>query len=273
MNYLTNEEKLLANIQNDLIDLREDIYNHFHTTDAQWRKFTLRVTDPTREGMWVFSVACGYALGGLEGIKKLTDILAESGLEQPDSPKIWFESIPISPRSGKDEGKTHFDLSLGAIVIRDRTQNGIKLDIGSPSWVCFCEAKIDSDIARNVTYNPTRNQLIRIIENAICFQDSGIYSDKVFVTIITPKEAFKSRRSLLNEKFERYSSNPKFILDDIQKCALNINSHIDWKYPDDIEQRIDTLNLKRAYFEDLIWNLPKSKLSQSIEILWDKLYM
>ena len=270
---LATEKILLSDIQKSLISSREDIYKHFHTTKAQWIKFSQKVSDPTREGIWVFLVACGYALGELEGIKKLTEILTESGLEQSNNPKIWFESIPISPRSGKDEGKTHFDLSLGAIVNRDRTENGIKFNTQAPSWVCLCEAKIDSDISPNVTYDPTRNQLIRIIENAICFQDFGTYTDKVFVTIITPEKAFKNKRPLLEKKFEQYRSNPKSISDEIQACISDRNLRSDWKYPDDLEQRIKALRLKRVYFEDLLQNLPESKVSGRIKKLWINLSM
>jgi len=43
-----------------------------------------------------------------------------------------------------------------------------------------------SDISISVTYDIHRNQLARVIENALCFQGSGKYAEKIHVTLVTP---------------------------------------------------------------------------------------
>ena len=71
------------------------------------------------EQVWTFLAACGYAIAGAEGVKKLTKILTGSDLSQPDCAKIWMEVLPFPPR--KREGNTNLDLALGTIKCRDET--------------------------------------------------------------------------------------------------------------------------------------------------------
>jgi len=261
--------KLLRNIQDNLIRFKDEIYDYFYTTDAQWNQF-ININNCKNEGIWVFLVSCGYALGKNQGLETLSNLLLKSDMEQPSNPKIFYEAQPISPRI--DEGNTCVDLAIGAISRRQGTGSGIKFDKLAPSWICFCEAKFDSDISGKVKYDPNRNQLARVIENAICFQDSGNYVDGVYVTIITPK-AYRDKRQLLERKFFDYNENKGFLLGDLNKCCLNKRQQNDWIYPEDIEQRFQKPNLQRVYFEDLIDGIPASELSESIKILSMQAFM
>ncbi|MCB1088457.1 MAG: hypothetical protein KDM63_15570, partial [Verrucomicrobiae bacterium] len=44
-----------------------------------------------------------------------------------------------------------------------------------------------SDLSKNVTNDQHRNQLSRIIENAVVFQGKGALVERVTVTLVTPE--------------------------------------------------------------------------------------
>lgn len=257
----------LSGIQSYLVDHKSVIRDYFCTTDDQWRELTEYRKRPQAEKVLTFLMGCGYALGREQGLQTLTKVLTGSVLKQPNQPMIWFEAQPIPPRM--KEGNTHLDLALGAIARREGTANGIRFDTSTPSWICFCEAKVDSDISPRVKYDPNRNQLARVIENAICFQNSGKYPNDVYVTIIAPK-AFSHKRPLLEKKFSAYKSNPKSLLHDLNQCRLPKRAKADWLYPYNIAERITkSLKLQWVCFEDLVENLPDSDISGQIRGLWD----
>jgi len=259
----------LQHIQETLAGLKKQIYKYFYTTERQWQKFTQKINNYENEGIWVFLIACGYALGEQKGLNILTKILTGSEQEQPANHKIWFEAEPIPTRKGNEEKNTHMDLSLGSIAKRFGTQSGIKLDTSNPSWVCFCEAKYNRDISCCVTHDPNRNQLIRVIDNAICFQDNGIYAERVYVTVITPK-AYEHRRPLLESKLKEYQGKLSVIVD-IERCQLSKRNSDDWLYPEDLAKRARVLSLRRVFFEELINELPDSEVSNQIKELWSNL--
>ncbi len=258
----------LNDIQAYLMEHRSDIYRYFHTTNDQWRVLTQHGKEFQAERVLVFLIGCGYALGKEQGVNTLTKILTGLDLGQLAHPRIWFEAQPIPPRM--NEGNTHLDLALGAIARREQTANGIMLDDSPQAWICFCEAKFNSDISLGVTHDPNRNQLARVIENAICFQNSGRYANDVCVTIITPR-AFSHRRPMLERKFYEYKTNPRSLADDLIKSPLIKRSTRGWFYPPEnvLTQRVmSNLKLRRLYFEYLIENLPSSDISDQVKSLW-----
>ena len=127
---------------------------------------------------------CGYSVSGTEGLARITNILTGADLPQPDDAKIWMEVSPLSPRTR--EGSTHVDLAIGHVAQRGNSKSGIKLKHSPKTWICFCEMKWDSDISLSVKYEPNWNQLARVVENALCFQDDFRYSDEVHVALVTP---------------------------------------------------------------------------------------
>ncbi|MDE2705558.1 MAG: hypothetical protein OXI35_10855, partial [Gemmatimonadota bacterium] len=179
-----------------------EITKRLHLSGGRWCRLPERIAKCEEgqvcedEQLWTFLAACGYAIAGAEGVKKLTKILTGSDLPQPDCAKIWMEVLPFPPR--KQESNTNLDLALGTIKRREGKTSGIKLGSQSPSWICFCEMKWYSDIATRTTHDIHRNQLARVIENALYFNDNDgdrhsdcmdgdRYSDCVYVALVTPK--------------------------------------------------------------------------------------
>lgn len=227
------------------------------------------------EALWTFLVACGYAMGGLDGVGKMSTILTGTDLATPSDAKIWLEAQPHSPRyqsgSKRREGNTHVDLAIGSIAPReDESDSGIELANHSDSWVCFCEMKWYSDISPRVTHDLHRNQLIRVIENTICFQSSGRYVNDAYVTIVTPA-VFKNRSSgsrLYWYKFKEYESSDENILRDIKSCCMDKTNNEHWHYPSDISERLKVLKFRWVTFDDLFDNIPDSSISQGIKSFW-----
>jgi len=219
------------------------------------------------EQVWTFLVGCAYAMDGERGVATLSELLTGSRQLPPAGPKIWFEVLPIPPR--KREGETHLDLALGTIARREGTKSGIELEDVESSWVCFCEMKWYSDISTRVTYDAHRNQLARVIENALCFQGVGRYADSVQVTLVTPK-TFRNapRRSRLYQyKFDDYRV-PSQLIEDLEACTLEHRNQPDWSYPSDIAKRTENLSLHWTTYDELFENIPDSPLAPELTSFW-----
>ena len=222
------------------------------------------------EQVWTFLVGCGYVISGTDGLARVTNILTGTDLRQPDDAKIWLEVLPLPPRN--HEGATHVDLAVGTIARRGNSRSGISLRRGSPTWICFCEMKWDSDISMKVRYDPDRNQLARVIENALCFQGEVTYSDEVHVALVTP-ETFKRPEGDYREyqgAFRRYDSERATLRRDLAACRLGKKDGRDWKYPADIDGRADSLNLRWATYEDLFAGMPASAISGGLQRFWER---
>ena len=222
-----------------------------------------QTNDFADEQVWTFLLACGYAIAGSDGVKKLTSLLTGINELRSNTDKIWLEVLPVSPR--EREGQTHLDLSMGTIDLRSGTKSGIKLKqtIDSDSWIVFCEMKWYSDISYDVSYYPHRNQLSRVIENAVAFQNNMKTADKIYVTLVTPEtfmnENNKSR--FYCYKYEEYNNSPENILKDFENCKLNKTSI----YPNDIKIELSKLKLTWISFESLFSSMPESVLSREIK--------
>ena len=224
--------------------------------------------DFTDEEIWTFLVGCGYAIAGERGVAMLTRTLTGSNQRESTNPKIWFEVLPIPPRKG--EGETHLDLALGTIARRKGTESGIELDDVESPWICYCEMKWYSDISISVTYDIHRNQLARVIENALCFQKLGKYAEKVYVMLVTPSifrnAPLKSR--LYQYKFGEYNANRTCLIDDLNACVLEKNNQPDWSFPSDLTQRVKSLSLRWATYDELFENLPDSAITEELKNFW-----
>jgi len=258
-----------------LMNYHEQIVKYLYTGYAEWDDLISRVDREERtsshdfvdEQIWTFLVACGYTMAKKEGVARLTRILTGSNQRSPTNPKIWFEVLPIPPR--EKEGETHIDLALGTIAIRQGTKSGVKLEDVEPSWVCFCEMKWYSDISPSVTSAIHRNQLARVIENALCFQGSGKYTEKVYVTLVTPSifHYAPSKSRLYQYKFEEYNTNQTRLIDDLKACVLKENNQRDWTFPD-LAQRVTSLSLHWATYDELFENLPGSAIAAELKNFW-----
>jgi hypothetical protein len=241
--------------------LEKEILSYLYLGGAKWDNLIKRIIAQEQaqtpnfadEQVWTFLIACGYALYGEDGIKRLTKILTGSDQTKRLHSGIWFEFMPLPPRKG--ERNTHIDLALGTISCRKQTKGGMQLDDSMNTWVCFCEMKYNSDIARTTTHDSQRNQLLRVIENALRFQssDSRRYADKVYVTLVTP-EVFryanlKSRS--YQYKYEEYKNDPTTIMGDLHNCSQQPN----WRSTDTAKQ-INKFSLNWITYEELLANLP-----------------
>lgn len=259
-----------------LMNHHDEITKYLYIGYTWWDDLISRVERQERkpsddfadEQIWTFLVGCGYAMAGKDGVARLTKTLTGSNYKTPTNPRIWFEVLPIPPRKG--EGATHLDLALGTIAIRQGTESGIELENVESSWICFCEMKWYSDISISVTHDIHRNQLARVIENALCFQKSGNYAEKVYVTLVTPS-SFRnapSRSRLYQYKFGEYNTNRTCLIDDLNACVLERNNQPDWSFPSDLTQRVKSLSLRWAIYDELLENLPDSAIIEELKNFW-----
>ncbi|MFW6311407.1 MAG: hypothetical protein ACOC1K_04140 [Nanoarchaeota archaeon] len=228
------------------------------------------------EQLWTFLLAPCYASFGQKGIDKLTELLTEKKLK-PISKKIWFEVLPLPPRA--EEGNTNLYLAVGQIDNRKDYKSGIKLSEKENKWICFCEMKWNSDISTNVTHDSYRNQLIRVIENALTFQNNkGEYAENVFVTLVTPKKYMLDDRNGIKTKLYHYKyleyKNKINIEKELEACQMKYYKNYGWSYPKNIAERINNLTLNHKSYDELFNHLKmfkNSNLSEKIIEFW-KLY-
>lgn len=139
---------------------------------------------------------------------------------------IYLEALPMPPN--QKESNTNLDMAFGAIKKRENTEMGICYQENDPvNWVCFVEGKFLSDLSNKTTFNPFRNQMTRVIENLITFQDDSEKEknselpenaksrpEHYIFTLLTPK-IFKEEKMKRSRHyamlFKDYSENKKFV--------------------------------------------------------------
>ena len=255
----------------------EMILEHLLLGNAKWENLVAekRLCTPSAwrdEQLWTFLAACGYAIAGDGGVRRLTKILTGTDLYQLNQ-KIWLEAMPMSPR--KQEGNTRLDLAVGTIRRRVCTGGGIELDNGPDSWICFCEAKVYSDLSHGVTHDLHRNQLARVAENALCFQGQGRFVDRVYVALLTPA-IFKippAKSRLYQYKFREYKACSMDLSRNLIACSMDQRDEPDWSYPSNMVERVRRLEFRWATYEELFDNLPESAISQELRKFRDQHYM
>lgn len=242
-------------------------------TERQWIQMIGRVQNAdlltvndvlVDEQLWTFLVAVGYASGGEDGIRTLNQKL--TGGEGINSPApVWFEALPMPPRH--TESNTNLDLAAGSIRQRGTTSAGIELEPGDGSWICFVEAKWYSDLSTKVTHHPERNQLARVIENALAFQGDQAFAMKTYVALLTPRRfrEGKVRSRLYQYKFAEYSERPQSVLDEfvLVDGLLPTRTSKGWSYPE-MAERLATLTLNWVTYEELVAGLPDTELGSEI---------
>jgi len=226
------------------------------TTSNQFRELKRKLANGKvreNEKLWNFLIASILDKKNNKSryIRKFTDdLVTEDGFD------IWFESQPLPPR--EDEGNTALDFSFGDIKRRGYTKSGIEYDLVEDSFVCFVEGKLFSDCSTRVRKDPLRNQLIRIIENLLCFQSKGKFPDKLYFTLLTPK-LFKNNKGskLYCYKMQEYWDEESDavrrdnILRDIGLCRNERRDKLSWRYPD-IHERLDRLNISWVTYEEIL---------------------
>jgi hypothetical protein len=220
------------------------------------------------EQVLTYLCAYGYAIAP-NGPQALARVLLENDALPYDG-KIWFEFLPVSPRD--EEGETHFDLALGDVQKRSRTHSGLEFTPPTtrPSWIAAIEAKLQSDLSARVTHNVLRNQLLRVIENAVTLRDTtDNLPASVHVVLLTPK-IFKDhpRTRFYGFKFQEYCPNGTVnraaILADLDRLALcplarikcDMEARLAVAHKCDMEARLASLSLRWATYEDVIGKMP-----------------
>jgi hypothetical protein len=167
---------------------------------------------------------------------------------------IWFEAQPWSSRQGPrsdNESRSKLDLAFGNALQHQAIQPGGEPEAHDDSWVCFVDAKCLADSSTGVAFDPTRNQLTRAIENALCFETASGLPRDVYFTLLTPRlfkdDAVGVRSRLYAFKMAEYQADRQALWRDVRGCPLPARfGHID------IEARMEALHLNWVTFETLL---------------------
>jgi len=258
-------------------DETDHLRSFFRITNDRWSHLVRRLNDQLEarhpdfydEVVWTFLLGVSYAASGWDGIRKLESLLSGATVDPAAQHPIWLEALPMPPRS--KEGNTNVDLAIGAIGPREGKEGGIAYDPSLGSSVTFCEMKWYSDISRSVTHDQHRNQLSRVIENAVTFQINKQWVDRVTVTLVTPRifkdTELKSR--LYHYKLDEYK-NPEILLREWRRSYQRMpkRSHGDWQYPDDshlLDILTNRFTLQHLSFEELFEKAPASAFTPHLQ--------
>lgn len=230
------------------------------------------------EQVWTLLFTYGFVADGNQaGLAQLSTVLTEEQ-EHGQPHHAWIEMKPIPPRqgvAGLSEGNTELDLSCGDMDLRGGI-SGIRyeLPVDRDGWLCAVEAKWLSDIAYQTTYDWERNQLVRVIETALTFQDAHQFPSRVHVTLLTPAKFYRpnaavSGSRLYHYKFYEYKAggavNEAAILNDIENAEIPARAASPvWAYPD-IHQRLPSLRLHWVTYESLFQGMPESPYKTILE--------
>lgn len=233
------------------------------------------------ETVWTFLSIIPYTISKKD-ISYLFNMLTKT-LGSFDFDKCWIEALPIPPRI--NEGNTNLDLAIGDIRSRSLNldennveANGIEYSGNESGSVCFCEMKWYADCSLSVKYHKKRNQIIRIIENLLCFQNDNLHPDNFYFTLVTP-EYFRNEGKPYSRFYsyliKDYIDNKELILKDIEKTKdfLELRSigKNNWQYPVSmINEFIDKLKINWISFEELISKSPQSEYKDYIVNIYNK---
>jgi len=261
----------------------DQLRGFFEGTRGRWDHLVRRLNDQLEarrpdfydEVVWTFLLGVSYAASGWDGIRKLESLLSGTTVDPTVQHPIWLEALPMPPRS--KEGNTNVDLAIGAIGPRAGKEGGIAYDPTLGSSVTFCEMKWYSDISKNVTHDQHRNQLSRVIENAVTFQGHDQFVKQVTVTLVTPEIFVRTepKSRLYHYKLEEYK-NPEILFREWQRSykRMPMRSQVDWTYPDESHLRKmlepgngspGNFKLLHLSFEELFEKAPESAFTPLLQ--------
>ncbi len=209
----------------------------------------------SNEKLWTY-ITAEVIKSSLKQKEILEYIIGNPRIIRNSNLDIWLEAQPLSPKrgkSGKTEGNTKIDFSFGGISLRNNTNSGIEYD-NRTDWVCFVEAKLNSDTSNFVSYDPLRNQITRILENLATFQDCNYHFPRsLFFSLLTPRLLQKNSDSrFYGHIFYKYKETFDLIVNDIKKCKLENRNEKKWKYPEDeLQERVKTIKFNWVTYEDI----------------------
>lgn len=246
----------------------ESILRRLRIGRAHWDDLVEAIERTERRGqdcydeqLWTFILACAYAACD-EGPSILATRLTGTSVT---SEAIWFEVKSRSPRV--NEGQTVLDLALGNLASREGTASGIALQSRPVSNIIFCEFKWFSDLDCRVSYDQHRNQLARVVENALfCRSPKGDFADEVHVCLVTP-QIFRDRASisrLYRYKWADYTRpGHDALVSDLQDCGLPLQSGLPG-----IRDRLPALRLAWKSYEELAFSAPPSPIRDALKLFY-----
>jgi hypothetical protein len=211
------------------------------------------------EQVLTYLCAYGYAIhadGSLQFARLLTE---DDTIDSPNA--LWFEFLPRSPRH--NEGETNLDLAIGHLRCREGTRSGIEFDpaVEGKTWVGFVEVKLRSDLATHVKYDPFRNQLLRVVENAVTLRHADAMPRRVHVILVSPS-VFKHHvgSRFYGYKFDEYDNHREKILKDLGLLQLHPAHNID------LAPRVspDVLSFHWITLETIIRAMPESDFKAAL---------
>ena len=125
-----------------------------------------------------------------------------------------------------------------------------------------------SDISTSTTHDIHRNQLARVVENALYFNDGDRLSDCVYVALVTPK-AFKNtnvKSRLYQYKFEEYEADRNQLVKDVESCVLKKHKHASGNVAD----RVGRLTLRWPTYDEIFDEIPDSAISKELTKFWQE---
>jgi len=265
-------KSLTMTISSYLLDNWQLLSGYFAETKMdKWENdYRKKAEDIGHDEPWLTLIATRALMGGKDDLseQKRVDafnaLLRESGMENPPAldmildiqlekqlPEILsyreilrckaFHYFPESIRTIEEkrnrekasfEGPTHVDLF---IIGRTGERN-----------ICFViEAKFNSDISKDISYNPVRDQIIRNIDAAIDYQydkDLKIKIDDFYFLLLTPK-VFRT---------ERFGGNRKTPIEIFQpqRSRLYCYKMDDYKAPEHLKMALP----HRWEFDKAFWS-------------------
>jgi len=258
-------------LANQLNDNKDTIQKSLYIGRANWDGLVEKVSKAEQEQnanfkdeqILTFLVCAAYAAVESLGVANLSEVLSGGNVS---TEKIWFEVLPYPTR--ELEGNTNLDLAIGNITLRSDTKSGIQLKEENYTAICFCECKWLSDISLGVSRDTHRNQMARVIENALLFSDArGRLASNVYFTLVTPS-MFRSRSQfsrLYQYKWKDYQTE-EMLIADLDSCNLEPRSGLSAP-----STRASVLNLKWVTYEELIFAAPTSALQAEVHNFFRKL--
>lgn len=233
-------------------------------------KFSSKQLEAKDEALLVYKIVRAYSDANEE--EKLYELL--TGVSH-NNPFLFLEAQPYSQR--EYEGNTNLDLAMGSVKKREGTESGIQYDPkNQEKHFLFLEAKWDSDISVGVKHCTIRNQLQRVIDNALYFSFNPESIDKIYVVLLTPKKYKDCYKKKLNSRFYgykygEYKSDPNIILRELEMIKLELP----WKEKRDldllIQQNIKKLILNWVTFEELIEKITENSIREEIRTIYGQI--
>jgi hypothetical protein len=130
-----------------------------------------------------------------------------------------------------------------------------------------------SDLSVGVTYDVSRDQMQRVIENVLCFQDGGQFVENPCFSLVAPglfaPQGPRRRSRLYQYKFRSYTAGgePNRLSADLDACPLPLRT----EYPNaqQLEIQLKNLTIHFVSFDDLFRGLPESPIHEAVWAFWE----